>query len=126
MSLPVTEGTTYRIAVDGFDGAMGNITLHTGVPGAPVANAGPDASAAANAAFFLDARNSTDPQGNPLTFAWTRLSGPAVVIETPNVGRTRVSGNHADGTVMTFRVTVSDNAGNRDSDTVTITTGSSK
>jgi hypothetical protein len=45
--------------------------------GRPTANAGPDQSnVAINTNVVLDGRGSTDPQGLPLTFAWSLVSRP--------------------------------------------------
>jgi hypothetical protein len=44
----------------------------------PVANAGADQSVASDAVVTLDGRGSVDPQGAPLTFAWSQSSGVPV------------------------------------------------
>ncbi|HET7787855.1 MAG TPA: PKD domain-containing protein, partial [Myxococcales bacterium] len=46
----------------------------------PVANAGADQAVTSGAAVTLDGRGSVDPQGAPLTFAWTQSSGAAVAL----------------------------------------------
>jgi hypothetical protein len=49
----------------------------------PVANAGTDQSVSAGASVLLDGRLSYDPDAWPaatLTYAWTRVSGPAITI----------------------------------------------
>ncbi len=49
----------------------------------PVANAGFDQSVGSGAAVTLIGVGSEDPQGAPLTFAWTQSSGPAVTLTGP-------------------------------------------
>jgi MYXO-CTERM domain-containing protein len=57
----------------------------------------------------LDATGSSDPDGDPIGFAWTQLSGPAVTLTgagtaTPSFATPEVAAD----TALVFRVTVSD------------------
>lgn len=47
----------------------------------PVANAGPDAKYKEGAEIILDGSNSTDPDGDKLTYQWKQISGPKVSIK---------------------------------------------
>jgi len=47
----------------------------------PVASAGADHTGVTGAAASLDGSGSSDPDGNALTYAWTKVSGPATTID---------------------------------------------
>jgi MYXO-CTERM domain-containing protein len=78
-------------------------------PTAPVANAGADQSVPGGAAVLLDARASTDANGDVLSFHWTQTGGAAVVL---NGGATALasftSPTVTQATVLTFSVEVRD------------------
>ncbi len=89
----------------------------------PVADAGEDQTRFEGAVVMLDAGGSADPDGDGLTYAWTQLSGPVVVLSganavvpsftAPQVGLT--------GEVLVFSVLVDDGFGGFDDDEVAIT-----
>jgi len=86
---------------------------------APVANAGPDQSLAAvkgSAAFTLDGRASSDPDGDALSYTWhqTSPSLAAPVGTSPTVTLSRKAGTYV------FRLTVND-GWLSSTDTVTVT-----
>jgi hypothetical protein len=89
---------------------------------APVANAGVDQSipVAWNYFPYLNATLSTDANGWVKSFKWTKVSGPSsYTIVSPNSSKTKVNGLVA-GTYV-FRVTVTDDSGETDTDDVTVT-----
>jgi len=85
----------------------------------PVANAGADQSVVTGQTVTLNGSGSSDPDGDPLTYAWSQLSGPSVTLNTPN-SVTATFTPAVTGT-YTFRLTVNDGRGGTDTDNVTIT-----
>ena len=86
---PVTftarAGTAYRIYVATPTAVDPDILVFrlTGPDRPPVARASGPASLALGATGRLSAAASFDPDGDPLTFAWTQTSGPPVVLDDP-------------------------------------------
>jgi len=66
----------------GVDSEAITITV-TDVNAAPTANAGPDATVDVSSTVTLNGTLSSDPDNDPLTFAWTQVSGPAVSLSSP-------------------------------------------
>jgi hypothetical protein len=96
----------------------------------PVTNQPPVARAIATPAnpaegqpFTLDASSSTDPENNPLTFAWTQASGAPTVIANPNTARLELNAPEVTAnSPAVFRVSVSDGTSARTAE-VTVTFG---
>ena len=87
----------------------------------PDADAGPDQAVDEGAIVTLNAGGTTDPNDDPLTFAWELVTttGPVVALSDANaVSPTFVA---TDNGVLTFGVTVDDGFGGVDSDEVVVT-----
>ncbi len=101
-SLVVNDGTTASAP------ATVNITVRD-VNRIPVANAGPAASVNARAAGKLDGTASMDPDGDTLTYAWSQVGGPDVVLKTSSSsGPTFAAPDVATDTNLTFQLVVND------------------
>ncbi len=82
----------------------------------PVANAGTDRWTT-DKTYTLTA-SGTDADGTITSYAWTKMSGPACTMSSANTKSLALSGLNK-GTYV-FKVTVTDNAGDKDSDYVTL------
>ncbi len=76
----------------------------------PLASAGADQSANEGSTVMLDGSGSIDPDGDPLTFAWSQVAGPAVTLTdrenaSPMFTAPEVA---AGGATLTFRLVVAD------------------
>ncbi|MDB5104047.1 MAG: Por secretion system C-terminal sorting protein [Fibrobacteres bacterium] len=76
----------------------------------PTANAGADKSVNVNTLVTLDGRGSSDPDNapSPLTYSWTKLSGPTVALNNATTSQPNFTPS-TTGTYV-FRLTVSDGA----------------
>jgi hypothetical protein len=84
----------------------------TGLP----KNAPPQVSASTTAAVFRPGNqvtlsaNATDADGDPVSFSWQQLSGPAVTLSPNSLPQVSVTAPAATGTLV-FRVTANDGTG---------------
>ena len=58
-----------------------NLMKYEGVNGAPIADAGDDQTVPLDSQVVLDGSGSYDPDGDPLTYAWSQYSGPLVTLD---------------------------------------------
>ncbi len=122
----VAEGQTTVTAKSDFDNTKsGTATIVvTGTNDPPIANAGSDQSVSFGELVTLDGTASSDPDGDPLTFQWAFASTPAGSNVTLNNANTATPSFTTDAdTLGTYELilTVTDNKGASDTDTVAIT-----
>lgn len=87
---------------------------------APVADAGADQIGIRAGSVTLDGSGSFDPDGDPMTFEWTQIGGPAVALSGRNTVRATFTA--AEGQSYAFRLAVRDDHGGQGIDRVAVTT----
>jgi poly(3-hydroxybutyrate) depolymerase len=125
----LVQGTyLFRLVVTDNSGATGDDTVSITVNAAPpppnvppVANAGGDQTITLPTnAVTLSGTASSDADGTIVSYAWAKISGPALFsIGNPYAATTAVT-NLIQGTYM-FQLIVTDNSGATDADTVIVT-----
>lgn len=90
-------------------------------PQPPVADAGADQTVTELTAVTLDGNNSSDPDGDALTFVWLQTAGPAVQLSAANAAIATFTAPDVIATqTLTFELTVTDPGGMTASDTVNV------
>ncbi len=120
-----SENLTFQLSVtDG--GGLGDtdqtIVAVNGAGTPPTANAGADQTVQVNRPAVLSGTGH-DPDGGPVTFAWTQFAGTTVTLSDPAIARPEFMAP-VTPTVLEFELAVTDTSGaiTRDSTTVTIQT----
>ena len=108
---------------DGIDLSTDDVVIAvTNVNQIPIADAGPDQTLGEGKAVTLDGTASSDPDADPLTWAWTQIGGPPVALSDPGSATPTftapVVGQGGDSLV--FQLVVSDGAAASEPDAVTI------
>ncbi|MBP7866229.1 MAG: OmpA family protein [Acidobacteria bacterium] len=91
---------------------------------APIANAGGDLVNVQGGTITLDGTGSYDPDGDPITYLWTQIQGPAVTLT--GAGTATPSFTAVVGVVYSFRLKVQDPFGLWSTDDVSISTRENK
>jgi uncharacterized cupredoxin-like copper-binding protein len=89
-------------------------------PPPPVANAGPDQTVGSGL-VTLDGSASYDPDGDPITYQWLQIGGPAVALSAPTAVKTTFT--VVSGQSYVFKLTVTDSGGLSSSATTRVTSG---
>lgn len=94
----------------------------TNVNNDPTANAGTDITLNENSAVALNGNASSDPDSDPLTFAWEQVSGPAETITDANTATPSLTVPFVSpgGTDLVFKLTVDDGYGATATDQVVV------
>ena len=121
---PTGVTLTFTLTVsDGIDAAGDSVSIVVeNVNHAPTAEAGPDQTKTTGDLVRLDGTTSSDPDGDALTYSWSQLTGPPVVLAgadaatptftAPTVGR--------DGQTLAFELLVADGLGGSGTDQVQV------
>ncbi|MFL5301210.1 MAG: PKD domain-containing protein [Anaeromyxobacteraceae bacterium] len=110
-----------------WPGKVAPATAHCALPPTlpPVADAGQAQSAVSGQLVVLNGSASTDPNGLPLTYAWTQTAGPAVTLSSPIAMKPAFTAPGAPDvtapTDLVFSLTVSDSSGAPTSAPATVT-----
>jgi hypothetical protein len=94
----------------------------TGDNDPPVADAGPNQAVDEGKKVVLDGSNSTDPEGGELLYLWSQVAGPSVTLSNTQAAKPTFTAPDVGpgGASLTFRLTVSDNEGLKDTDTTVV------
>lgn len=96
------------------------VTVNGSVNQLPVADAGADTVLAYTTTSSLNGSASYDPDGTIVQYAWTQISGPGG-LSTPDANVVNPTLNGLQAGVYVFKLTVTDNQGAVDADTVQMT-----
>lgn len=127
---PTTHQATATLTASvGYAGAIATYAADIISNDLPVANAGPDQTAAAFDTVTLDGTGSTDEDGVVEGYQWTQTDGPTVTLSSATAAQPTFTAPGSDGgTSVTFGLVVTDNLGDdsTNSSDVTVTVGSAE
>ncbi len=117
---PNASGTlTFVLTVTDNSGATASDMVSVSVNLPPVAEAGPDQAVTSGVTVTLNGAGSYDPDGTIVSYAWTQTAGAPVVLGGANTATPSFTAPATAGT-LSFRLTVTDNAGSSASAVVNI------
>lgn len=122
----INGNLVFQLTVTDDDGASSSDSVTVTVENAvvsndpPTANAGVDQTVDANTTVNLDGSASADGDGNIVSYSWQQISGTTVTINNDASAQASFITPNENGDLV-FQLTVTDDDGAIDTDTVTIT-----
>ncbi|HEX2239202.1 MAG TPA: Ig-like domain-containing protein, partial [Gammaproteobacteria bacterium] len=115
------EAFTFRLTVTDNDAGRDTDEVRIVVNSPPVARAGQDSTVTAGQSVTLDGSASSDPESRPLAFQWAQIAGPSVTLNRANTATPSFTAPSVTAPAqLRFRLTVTDDVGATESDTVII------
>jgi len=125
INVDVDTLVTFQLTVTDNDGANATDTVNVTIQNVnqlPVANAGTDQAVNEGDTVNLDGTASSDSDGSISSYSWTQTGGPAVILTGANTATAGFTAPQVStDTVLTFVLSIIDNAGGNATDTVVVT-----
>ncbi|MEE8464485.1 MAG: PKD domain-containing protein, partial [Gammaproteobacteria bacterium] len=101
---------------------VATITIQNAANSAPSANAGFSQTVQEGTTVVLDGSSSSDPDGDPITFAWVQTIGPSVTLSNPDSAISSFVAPQVSASVtLNFQLTVTDSFGATSSSLTAVT-----
>lgn len=123
-SVGSSAALTFRLTVTDNGGLKSSDTCIvnvTYVNKPPVAEAGHDQTAYVGVLVMLDGSASADPDNDDISCQWQQTGGPAVTLTNANTAVAQFTASVAAGSVLSFRLTITDIWGLQSTDSTTVT-----
>lgn len=110
VTLPFGATTNIKIAIADREGRLtSNSVDYQVVNRQPAANPGSNQSVKGGSTVTLDGSSSSDPDGSPLVFSWSQVSGPSVTLSDSTAKKPTFTAPEPSGdNLLTFRLVVND------------------
>lgn len=101
---------------------VATVTIRNFTNSAPIANAGIGQAVQEGVTVVLDGSSSSDPDGDPITFAWVQTIGPSVTLSNPDSAISSFVAPQVSASVtLNFQLTVTDSFGGTSSSLAAVT-----